>query len=135
MTDIQEPHLTADHSHFRSQVEAKAKTSTNHLEEFEVGKYRGIEKLSIKNVAKMNLLVGKNAIGRTSLLEAIWLFHNRYNPRTLWHPDLSRSGYDYTDPIAELGQNGEISMRGVQNGSNHSYLATFQTFNIRDPFK
>ena len=130
MTDTQAPSLATNPDHSKIQ-KANTEISTSHLEEFEVGKYRGIGKLSMKNVAKMNLIVGKNASGKTSLLEAIWLFYNRRNPRTLWHVDLSRSGYAYTDPIAELGREGEISMNGIQGGSRHSYLATFQTFHTR----
>ena len=127
MTAIPESHLATNPDNLRAQISTKTETFTNHFEEFEVNKYRGIGGLSIKNVAKMNLIVGKNASGKTSILEAIWLFYNRRNPRTLWHPDLSRSGYDYIDPIAELGRDGEISMNGIQDGSRHSYLAKFQT--------
>ena len=130
MTAAQVHHLATNPDHYRAQ-KTNAEVSTNHLEEFEVGCYRVIGKLSIKSITKMNLIVGKNASGKTSLLEAIWLFYNRRSPQTLWHTDLSRSGYDYTDPVAELGHEGEISMRGAQNGNSHSYSAAFQTFHAR----
>lgn len=130
MTAAQVHHLATNPDHYRAQ-KTNAEASTNHLEEFEVGCYRGIGKLNIMNINKMNLIVGGNAIGKTSLLEAIWLFYNRGNPGTLWRTDLSRSGYEYADPTTELGREGKISMRGVQNGNNHSYSATFETFHAR----
>ena len=130
MTAAQVHHLPTSHDHSQTQ-KISAKTSAIHLEEFEVGKYRGIGKLHITNINKMNLIVGRNASAKTSLLEAVWLFYNRRNPSTLWRTDLSRSGYEYIDPTTELGREGEISMRGVQNGSNHSYSATFETFHVR----
>lgn len=130
MTAARTCRLATDHDSSLTQG-TDAEMPANHLEEFEVGKYRGIGKLHVKDIAKVNLIVGRNASGKTSLLEAIWLFCNRRNPKTLWHMDLSRSGRDYADPVAELGRAGEISMRGVQNGSSHSYSATFQTFYAR----
>ena len=83
MTIAQTPHLDVSQDNLQPQTKAKSRTTTNHLEELEVGGYRGLGKLSIKNIAKINLIVGKNASGKTSLLEAIWLFYNRedmHNP-------------------------------------------------------
>ena len=131
----QVPDSPAVQSRHPSQTEAgtASKNNASHLEEFEIGSYRGIGGLSIKNATKMNLIVGKNGVGKTSLLEAVWLFYNRQIPATLWHPDLSRSGYEYADPTAELGHNGLISMEGVQGGVSRGYSVRFQAFHARIP--
>lgn len=98
----------------------------NLFTEFDVIRYRGIDGLSIKKAAKINLVVGPNGIGKTSLLEAIWLFNNKNNPRTLWHFDLSRSGYEYVNPVAELGSEKKIHLAGIQNGIKQDYKVTFE---------
>ena len=91
---------------------------------------QGIGGLGIKRTAGLNLVVGCNGIGKISLIEAIWLFCNRRNSHALWHLDLSRSGYEYVNPIAELGCRGEINMKGTQNGMSHTYQAMFETFAV-----
>lgn len=52
-----------------------------HLENLQINAYRGINDLSIDNLGHVNLIVGGNNSGKTSLLEAIHLFcnPNRYD--------------------------------------------------------
>lgn len=105
----------------------------NHFMDLDVIRYRGIDGLSIKKAAKINLVVGPNGIGKTSLLEAIWLFNNKNNPKTLWHFDLSRSGYEYVNPVAELGSGKKIHLAGTQNGIKQDYRVTFEKLATESP--
>lgn len=73
----------------------------------------------------MNLIVGGNGVGKTSLLEAICLFRGRSNPRLLWHPDIHRLSDPYQNPLEDLAK-GSIEMSGVENGSPHHYKVQYK---------
>ena len=45
----------------------------NMLSEFEIGRYRGLESLKLKDLKRVNVLAGPNNCGKTSILEAIIL--------------------------------------------------------------
>lgn len=47
---------------------------------FEVRNFRCFEKLSITDLQQINLISGPNAVGKTSLLEALFLHCGAYNP-------------------------------------------------------
>lgn len=47
-----------------------------YLEEFRIKQFRGIRNLELKDLADVNLIVGDNNSGKTSLLEAIMLMRN-----------------------------------------------------------
>jgi AAA15 family ATPase/GTPase len=59
------------------------------LNSFEVQQYRAFDCLTIPHVGRVNLIVGKNNVGKSSLLEALWLFSQRGRPSVLL--DLLRS--------------------------------------------
>ena len=46
--------------------------------------YRGFEKFSMDEVKRINLIVGGNNIGKTSVLEAIMLVISKGDPQTIW---------------------------------------------------
>ncbi|WP_164689310.1 AAA family ATPase [Herpetosiphon llansteffanensis] len=46
--------------------------------------FRGFENFQINQLGRVNLIVGKNNIGKTSLLEAIWLYANRGSSATIY---------------------------------------------------
>lgn len=48
------------------------------VRDFTIGRYRGLEGLKIKDLAKVNIFVGPNNCGKTSILEAI-IFSRLYN--------------------------------------------------------
>jgi predicted ATPase len=53
-----------------------------------VENFRGIERLSVDNLGAVNLFVGSNSVGKTSLLEVLWLAQAPGNPlltRNLTH--------------------------------------------------
>lgn len=46
------------------------------IESINIKNYRGIQELNITNLKRINILVGNNNAGKTSLLEAIQIFSN-----------------------------------------------------------
>ena len=97
-----------------------------HLSGFEAVHYRGIDGLFLSPMTPVNLITGSNGVGKTALLEAIWLFGNRYSPECLWHPHVQRSGRPVVDPVAELS-GGMLELHGVEDGSKHQWTVTFRS--------
>ena len=99
-----------------------------HLQSFHVTSYRGLDGLDIPRIAPwVNLVTGRNAVGKTSLLEALWLFHGRFNPALLWNLNVRRSSIVVVDPVARLGP-GRIEMRGEEDGLPSSWQVEFVRF-------
>ena len=73
-----------------------------HLSSFEAIHYRGIDGLSLPNLRDVNLITGATGVGKTALIEAIWLFMGRYNPRLLWDANVQRSTSPTVNPVSEL---------------------------------
>lgn len=46
--------------------------------------FRGFKKLVVPNLKRVNLFIGKNNVGKTSLLEAIFLHYGRFNSTLPW---------------------------------------------------
>jgi len=46
---------------------------------FQVSNYRQFEDLTVEGLKRLNLIVGENSVGKSSLLEAIWLHVNEGN--------------------------------------------------------
>ena len=95
-----------------------------HLNSFEAVHYRGIDGLSLPRLSRANLVTGVNGIGKTALLEAIWLFVGRYNPALLWNRNVQRSNSPVLDPVAKLS-NDALELRGEENGSEHRLKSVF----------
>ena len=87
--------------------------------------YRGIDGLSLPRLSHANLVTGVNGIGKTALLEAIWLFTGRYNPMLLWNANVQRSTNPVLDPVARLSS-GTLELHGVENGTSHQLKCTFE---------
>jgi len=47
------------------------------LTSLEIDKYRAFGHVQVAQLGRVNLFVGRNSIGKTSLLEAIWLYARR----------------------------------------------------------
>jgi ABC-type branched-subunit amino acid transport system ATPase component len=47
------------------------------LDSLEIKGYRCFEDLQVKKLGRVNLIVGKNNVGKTAFLEALWLFASR----------------------------------------------------------
>ena len=95
------------------------------LSSFSAVHYRGIDGLSLPRLSKANLITGANGVGKTALIEAMWLFTGRYNPSLLWNANVQRSPSPTLDPISRL-TDGELEFRGVENGSCHEMKFVFE---------
>lgn len=51
--------------------------------EFKIKNFRCFENLEIKNLKRINLFAGKNNVGKTALLESIFIHSGGYNPELL----------------------------------------------------
>jgi hypothetical protein len=51
------------------------------LRELTIENYRCFEKLHVKDLAQVNLIVGKNNVGKTSFLEAVYLYVSQGDPK------------------------------------------------------
>lgn len=54
------------------------------LPSLEIANFRAFRQLRIEQLARVNLIVGKNNVGKTSLLEALWLYAHRGSWSSLW---------------------------------------------------
>lgn len=79
-------------------VEEIEKTETNEnkksellLDSLEIKGYRCFEHLTIEKLGKVNLIVGKNNVGKTALLEAIFTYVNKGNVQILINLLVSRN--------------------------------------------
>jgi predicted ATPase len=54
------------------------------LDSLEIKNYRAFKELTIPKLARVNLITGKNNVGKTSLLEAVYLYANRMSVDAVW---------------------------------------------------
>lgn len=54
------------------------------LPSFEIRGFRAFEYLNLERLGRVNLFVGKNNVGKTSLLESLWVYANQGAPSILW---------------------------------------------------
>jgi len=54
------------------------------LNSLEVRRFRAFEHLSIEKLGRVNLIVGKNNVGKSCLLEALQLYASRAHPTFIW---------------------------------------------------
>ena len=55
------------------------------IKQLEIYGFRGLKKYQINNIGKINLLVGTNNSGKTSILEAIRLLKSKGDPSSIFH--------------------------------------------------
>jgi AAA15 family ATPase/GTPase len=53
------------------------------LDSLEIENFKAFKRLTIDRLARVNLIVGKNNVGKTCLLEALWLYASRGNPEAI----------------------------------------------------
>src|SRR5436190_8957836 len=54
------------------------------LNSLEIRNFRCFKHLQIERLGRVNLIVGKNNVGKSSFLEALALYASRGNPRVIW---------------------------------------------------
>ncbi len=94
--------------------------SNVHLPSLYIKGFRTFEQLAIPTLQRINLLVGKNNTGKTSLLEAVYLYANRGSPRAMF---------------AVVGIRGErIPIGSTGEGMNRLLGIMLALLNARDGF-
>ena len=96
-----------------------------HLNSFEAIHYRGIDGLSLPKLSHVNLITGANGVGKTALIEAIWLFTGRYNPRLLWDANVQRSTNPTVNPVSDLS-NKSLRLRGTDTNGCDEWKVAFE---------
>ena len=70
------------------------------LDSLEIRNFRGLKHVSIETLGRVNLIVGKNNIGKTSMLEAVKLWAAGASPYSLLEILESRAQFNRRDPFA-----------------------------------
>lgn len=82
---------------------------------------RCFRKIRVSPFKRLNLITGENGIGKTTLLEALWLHHGRRNPKVLWNIYIQRGlvPIDF-NPLSYLVQaSGPVTIIGTEiNGTS-----------------
>lgn len=60
------------------------------LRSFNLKNFRCFQNFTLEPLERVNLIAGKNNVGKTSLLEAIFIFLNPTNPESLFQINLIR---------------------------------------------
>ncbi len=60
------------------------------LDSLEIKNFRAFKHLRIEKLGRVNLIVGKNNVGKSSVLEALWLYARRGDPNLIWNVLRSR---------------------------------------------
>lgn len=96
-----------------------------HLRSFRAPRYRGLGGLSLEELRRVNLITGRNDTGKTATLEAIWLFHERRAPESLWDRRVQHADPPPLNPLSALDPE-RIEVRGVEDGEESSFGACFE---------
>ncbi len=54
------------------------------IKSLEISHFKRFKRLAVDGLARINVVGGRNNTGKSSLLEAIFLFHDRFDPQLLW---------------------------------------------------
>lgn len=109
------------------------------LNSFEIHDFRAFSNLRIERLGRVNLIVGKNNVGKTSLLEALWLYASRGSQFILWQILEERDEGVRPLYVSELGKArsseiGDARILGV-GGTTDRALAVRHIFHGRANIK
>ena len=88
-----------------------------HLPELSISRFRGIESLKIGRLGRVTLLTGRNAVGKTTVLEAVRVFASRRLP------EVQRAAFGDIEPPSAIPRclrqrTAGICARGFAQASN-----------------
>jgi AAA15 family ATPase/GTPase len=86
------------------------------LKTIKIENFRSLQSLELQQLGRVNLLVGKNNIGKTSILEAIQLLCSRSNVEPLRKTMTNRSEYFFGDERSERRLDQELDIRHLFYG-------------------
>lgn len=84
------------------------------LARLEIADFRNLAAVRLEAAAGLNLILGDNAAGKTSLLEAIYLLGRARSFRTTRPAELIRRGAAHWRLVARLGTDGRAGVLGLQ---------------------
>jgi len=97
------------------------------INEIEIIDYKGFKNLKLDNLSQINIISGENNIGKTALLEALFI----YNYIDLWNSSLS-----YDEPFLFIAKNRDITKnRKEQYLNNIKFLVKTNKLNINISYK
>jgi hypothetical protein len=106
-----------------------------HLDSLEITNFRCFEHLVIEKLGRVNLIVGKNSVGKTALLEGVRVFANRGNPAVIFDILGYRNEIDYSaillDGVRQLELFGasetdmDSAIKYLFNGRHYEFGDTF----------
>ncbi|HYT27446.1 MAG TPA: AAA family ATPase [Ktedonobacteraceae bacterium] len=70
------------------------------LNSLEIRNFRGFQDLKIERLGRVNLIVGKNNIGKSSLLEALQLYARRGSPEIIW--EILKTRDENRQPVSRI---------------------------------
>ncbi len=73
------------------------------LDSLEIKGYRCFEHLTIEKLGRVNLIVGKNNVGKTALLEALWIYANNSENHILNKIVFDRNEVNNSDSVSHEG--------------------------------
>jgi len=71
------------------------------LNSLEIRNFRGFHHLQIERLGRVNLIVGKNNVGKSSLLEALRLYTQRFSPTLVWEILRARDESKYSSGVLD----------------------------------
>jgi AAA15 family ATPase/GTPase len=89
------------------------------LKSIKIDNFRCFQSFELQQLGRINLLVGENNSGKTSILEAIQIFCSRCNLEILRETMNQRSEYFYDDELrreSAIGRDGELDIRHLFYG-------------------
>ena len=98
------------------------------ITELDISNFRHIERLAVAPLGRVTLIGGRNGVGKTALLEALWLFIGANSPGLVMAVDKFRGVSESLDPnfSASVFRNFDarqpivISTKGTPNGARRS---------------
>ncbi|TMF50677.1 MAG: DUF2813 domain-containing protein, partial [Chloroflexi bacterium] len=70
------------------------------LNSLEIRNFRGFQDLKIERLGRVNLIVGKNNVGKSSLLEALQIYARRGSPEIIW--EILKTRDENRQPVSRI---------------------------------
>ncbi|MFL5588192.1 MAG: AAA family ATPase [Ktedonobacteraceae bacterium] len=82
------------------------------LNSLEIKNFRGFRHLQIERLGRVNLIVGKNNVGKSSLLEALQIYAYRGSPTLIWELLRAREESKYLPGVSGVREEGRYFSSG-----------------------